>query len=144
MLRQLLITVVLIIPTVAFSDPIVFICERPAWGDKSGCGPNNTHSTYAFHVETNDFRLKNPDYTFQLRHGCEVEKARRIRFHYRVIDNEIHFRYQRPLGNTAGWSTIRLDRDTLVAEMVGVSNGPILKCRQEESESWIINNPTFR
>jgi hypothetical protein len=128
----------------ALAEPIVFVCERPVWGDKQGCGPNNTHSTYAFHVETNDFRLKRPHYTLQARSGCEIKKAARIRFNYQVSGDEILFQYIQPIGQWGRFYTVRLNQNSLIAELGGVRESALMRCEVKESESWIINNPQFR
>ncbi|MEE4294027.1 MAG: hypothetical protein V2I79_08640 [Xanthomonadales bacterium] len=36
--------------TTALAGPVLFTCERPAWGDKQGCGESNAYETYTFYT----------------------------------------------------------------------------------------------
>jgi len=132
----------------ALADPIVYVCERPAWEGEKGCGPNNTYYTYAFHVETDDLLLtkddpkyKRPTYAFQMSKSCDVSRGSRRGYFFSVAEESLTFWVNlNPAGASyaGSWSKVKLDRENMTAVMDGVKKSPFLNCRKEESESWII------
>lgn len=147
MIRTFVATLSLVISTLSFADPIVYVCERPAWEGVKGCGPNNTYYTYAFHLESDDLKINKgdqgyraPGYMFQMKKGCDIEKGTRHALGYTVQEDYLTFWVT--LVPTAmyssAWSRVRLDRETLTAEMDGVEHSPFLTCRQGASEDWIV------
>jgi len=132
-----LVFLTLIFSSVAFAEPVLYVCERPAWGGKEGCGPNNTYYTYNLFVETDDFNTKNPIYDFQMSKGCDASKANMWNYNYQVNDDTIEFLFnQVPNGAVKSQflSTIKLDRKTMKAVMSKVSHSSELTCRQEPGE----------
>jgi hypothetical protein len=132
-----LVFLTLIFSSVAFAEPVLYVCERPAWGGKEGCGPNNTYYTYNLFVETDDFGKKNPIYDFQMKKGCDASKANMWNYNYIVTDETLQFVFnQVPNGAVKAQfiSTITLDRDSLKAVMTNVSQSKELTCRQEPGE----------
>lgn len=125
---------ILIFCSSAFADPIVYICERPAWEGVEGCGPDSTYSTYKLSVETDDFGKRKPIYGFQVAKGCDASKGARVRRNYEVNEESITFKYylspQKP-------ATIKLDRESMKAVLSRVTKSPELSCRMEEGDdSW--------
>ena len=123
--------------SVAFAEPVLYVCERPAWEGKEGCGPNNTYYTYNLFVETDDFDTKNPIYDFQMGKGCDASKANMWNYHYKVTDEELKFLFNLvPVGAVKAQllSTITIDRKSLKAVMSNVSHSSELTCRQEPGE----------
>ena len=57
--KNLIITMLsLVFSTALLAEPVLYICERPTWGDDEGCGPNKTRYTYAFVIDSEDFSTK--------------------------------------------------------------------------------------
>lgn len=128
---------ILIFCSTAFAEPVLYICERPAWEGKDGCGANNTYYTYNFFVETDDFSKKNPLYDLQKRKGCDASKAAMWSNSYRVNEETITFWFkQQPGGSHYNQltQTIKLDRKTLKAVISKVKHSSELTCRQEKGE----------
>jgi hypothetical protein len=132
----------------AFAEPVVYVCERPAWEGVKSCGPNNTYYTYAFHVDTDDLVLNKddpkydrPTYAFQMRKGCDVSKGGKFGYYYSVTNESLTFWINlAPTGRLYSgiFSRVKLNRENLTAVMDGVKKSPFLTCRMEISESWII------
>jgi len=125
----------LIFCSTAFAEPVLFVCERPAWEGVEGCGPNNTYYTYNLFVETDDFDKEYPIYDFQMSKSCDASKATMWNYNYRVTDEIIEFMFnQVPSGAVKAQflSTITLNRETLKAVMTKVKHGTELTCRKEK------------
>ena len=132
-----LVFLTLFFSSVAFAEPVLYVCERPAWEGKEGCGPNNTYYTYNLFVETDDFDKKNPIYDFQMGKGCDASKEAMWNYHYKVTDEELKFLFNLvPVGAVKAQllSTITIDRKSLKAVMSNVSHSRELTCRQEPGE----------
>lgn len=121
--------------SVAFADPVLYVCERPAWDGVEGCGPNNTYATYKLLVETKDFEKKYSKYTFRGSKGCNADRGRRYKYDYRANGETIKFAFNPRPGstNTTQMSTITLNLDSMRAVMSGVKESPELMCRVEET-----------
>jgi len=117
----------------AMADPVTYICERPAWDGKKGCGPNDTYYTYRLQLDTKDFEHENPEYTFQRKKGCDASKGVKHRYHYSVDDETIAFKFRKEPRSvsTSTWSVIYMDRETLKATMTRVEDSPNLVCHVE-------------
>jgi len=132
-----LVFLALLFSSVTFAEPILYVCERPAWKGKEGCGPNNTYYTYNLFVETDDFGTRNPIYDFQMKKGCDASKANMWNYKYKVTDDTIQFVFnQVPIGAVKAQllSIITLDRNSLKAVMSNVPHSKELTCRQEPGE----------
>jgi hypothetical protein len=133
-LNALLITLIACSP--ALAAPQLYVCERPAWDGKEGCGPNNTYATYTFLVETNDFDKEKPEYVFQGGKGCDVSKKVKYRYHYVVSEDSMTFKFAElpKAPRDKLWTTIKLDRNTMKAVLNDTDNSPELSCRLETPE----------
>ena len=131
-LSALLITLIACSP--ALAAPQLYVCERPAWDGKEGCGTNNTYATYTFRVDTRDFDAEKPEYVFQGGKGCDVSNKTKYRYLYQVTPETIAFKVAGLplLPRDKMWTTIALDRETLKAVMYEVDHSPELTCRIEE------------
>ena len=119
--------------SMAFADPVLYVCERPAWDGVKGCGPNNTYATFKLLVETNDFEKKHSKYTFRGSKGCNADRGRRYKYAYKANGSSIKFAFNPRPGSsgTLQQSTITLDLDSMKALMSGVEESPELMCRVE-------------
>ena len=118
-----------------FAEQILYICERPAWDGKEGCGPNNTYYTYNLLVDTADFDKKKPEYIFQKSKGCDASKASKFDYPYRVTEEDITFAFRHGASGVSHgrpMPTIKMDRETLKAVMSGTQNSPDLTCRRSD------------
>lgn len=134
MSRHIALLMTLALSSTAFAEPVLYVCERPAWEGKEGCGPNNTYYTYNLLVETRNFDDKNPMYTFQMRKGCDASKGRKHRYRYAVNDDAFLFWFKpNPNSHASVMPTIKLDRQSMKAVMSNVDDSPELSCRVEEA-----------
>ena len=135
MSRHIAFLMTLALSTSAFAEPVLYVCERPAWEGKEGCGPNNTYYTYNLLVETRDFDTKRPEYEFRMRKGCDASKGRRQSYPYAVLEDEIVFWFKQTANasNSTAMPTIRLNRESMKAVMSRVEHSPELTCRIEQS-----------
>lgn len=103
------------------AEPVLFICERPTWGNDEGCGPNKTRYTYGFLIDDEDFSPeKSADYVGQLTRpyvcaearGCDLGRTGRQAGNYLRIDSGFLFRmdYGRE---------VELHPDTMQAKILG-------------------------
>ena len=117
-----------------FAGPQLFVCERPAWDGKKGCGSNNTYATYTFLVETGDFDKEKPEYVFQGGKGCDVSKKVKYRYLYAVSDDTITFKFAElpKAPRDKLWTTITIDRQTLKGVLNDAEHSPELSCRVEK------------
>ena len=121
-----------------FAEPVVYVCERPAWDGVKGCGPNNTYYTYRIFVETDDFDHKSPVYELQMSNRCDASRAARWSYNYKVTEETLSFWFKRvPNAPTHGQisSTIKIDRESMRSTMSNVKNSRELNCRQEVGEN---------
>lgn len=127
-----------------FAEPIIYICERPAWEGVEGCGLNNTYHTYGFFVDTDDFdhnadkdsfRYKRPKYVFAKRKGCDLEGAQGDTGTFTVVEEGIIFWFE--LNSMVGGPRSRVDLDTIsmTATMKNVKHSPNLTCEEIKGES---------
>ena len=132
-MKTLVTIATLVFCTSALAESVLYVCERPAWGDHEGCGPNNTYSTHTFKVDTKDFGDDKPIYVYQGGKGCDVSRKEKLRYRYRVDEGEIVFSFALLPHNPRNklWTTITVDRDDLSAVMSGVDDSPRLQCRTE-------------
>lgn len=138
MSKSILVFLTLIFSSAVFAEPVLYVCERPAWGGKEGCGPNNTYYTYNLFVDTDDFSKEKPIYDFQMSKSCDASKASMWNYNYKVTDDTIEFIFNMvPNGAVKSQflSTIKLDRKTLKAVMSNVSHSSELTCRQEPGKN---------
>lgn len=121
--------------SIAFANPVTYVCERPAWDGEEGCGPNNTYATYKLAVETKDFNKKYSKYSFRGSKGCNANRGHRYQYAYRANGDTIKFAFDPSPGSTGTvqMSTITLDLDSMKAVMSGVKHSPELMCRVEAS-----------
>lgn len=142
-----LVFLTLIFSSAVFAEPVLYVCERPAWSGKKGCGPNNTYFTYNLFVETNDFSKDYPTYDFQMSKGCDASNSTMWNYNYIVNDETIEFFFnQVPNGAVKAQflSTIKLDRQTMKAYLSNVPKSNELTCRQEPGENRIPGTPPSR
>lgn len=134
MLRPVAVIPLLLSVSTVLAEPLLYVCERPAWDGKSGCGPNDSYSTHTFLVETRDFGKEQPEYEYRGGKGCEVEKKAAYRYHYRVEPETLTFRFaQLPRApRDKLWTSVTLDRNTMTAVLDGVDHGSELVCRVEK------------
>ena len=130
-----LVLLTLIFCSSAFAEQIVLVCERPAWDDKEGCGPNNTYETYRLSVETDDFNKKGgATYGLQIAKGCDASKATKVRNKYTVTEDTVKFNIESP------YNIIAVDRESLNGTLRSgrTTRSPNLTCDVEEggSEAW--------
>ena len=136
-----------LICSTSFAEPVVYICERPAWEGVKGCGPNNTYYTYTFQVETDDFNgnAKDRVYAFDMKKGCEpptgkIGKA--YNYTFQDEDNSIKFWTQLQPNFPAtsfSFSRVHLDLEFMTAVMDGVIDSQNLTCREETTDPWGIH-----
>lgn len=144
----------LILSSSVFAEPIMYICERPAWDGKKGCGPNNTYYTYGFYVDTdsfdhladkNSFRYKRPKYVSAMRKGCDLEGAQGSTRRFTVTDKGIDFWFS----TEPSWSrsNMKLELDTVTMTAIlsgtGVKHGRELTCEEVKGEA-LINSQHLR
>jgi hypothetical protein len=125
----------LIFCSAAFAKPVTFVCERPAWEGKEGCGNNNTYYTYNLFVETDDFGKEHPVYDFKMGKGCDGPNGAMWTYRYKADDDFIEFLFNEvPTGNVKATflKTIKLNRKTMKAVLSKVEHSPELTCREEE------------
>ena len=100
MIRLKVIALSLLFCTSVFAEPVMYICERPSWGNAEGCGPNNTRFTYGFLINTERFAqgidgggsgAKMWSYVFAENKGCGLDGARGKTAKFRVIDDGFIF-----------------------------------------------------
>jgi hypothetical protein len=128
----------LIFCSAAFAEPVLYVCERPAWEGKEGCGPNNIYYTYNLFVDTDDFHKDKPEYDFQMSKSCDASKAQMWTYTYKVSEETIVFWFnQVPAGRVHSQllSTIKLDRESLKAVLSKVEHSAELTCRKEKGEN---------
>ena len=134
MSRHIAFLMTLALSTTAFAEPVLYVCERPAWDGTDGCGPNNTYATYTMLVDTRDFDDEKPEYVMQAGKGCDVSKKTKYRYHYIVEPETLTFRFaQLPMApRDKMWTGITLERETLKAELAGVDHSSELACKVEK------------
>lgn len=134
MFRPVVAFPLLLTVSTVFAEPLLYVCERPAWDGKAGCGPNDSYSTHTFLVETRDFGDEQPEYVYRGGKGCEVAKKTAYRYHYRVEPETLTFRFaQLPRApRDKLWTSVTLDRNTMAAVLNGVEHGSGLVCHEEK------------
>jgi hypothetical protein len=134
MLRSIIVLAVLLFSASTFAESLLYVCERPAWDGKTGCGPNNTHSTHTFLVDTDDFDDQKPTYVYQGGKGCDVSKKSKFRYQYAVTPEEIIFKYARApyAPREKLWATFTLDRESMTATLSKTDHASELTCRVEK------------
>ena len=133
MSRLLTLVSVLLISSTAFAEQLLYVCERPVWDGTEGCGPNNTHSTYSFQVETRDYRDENPEYILRAGKGCEVSNKQPHSYVYHVEPEALKFEFAN-LPNAPRnklWRSITIDLNTMKGHLSDVDHGSELVCRLE-------------
>ncbi len=121
--------------SIALAEPVLYVCERPAWDGEKGCGPNNTYATYSMQVETDEFDNKYSYYEFRGSKGCDANKGRRYKYNYKANGDVIQFAFKaKPYSSMYSnqVSTITLDLDSMKAVMSRVEDSPELSCRIEQ------------
>jgi hypothetical protein len=135
MFRISVLALALAFSSAAFAEPVLYVCERPAWEGKEGCGPNNTYETYSMLVETEDFGSKHAKYTLRKSKGCDKDKGSKYKYNYTADNGTLLFAfYAKPSSAAMGQgkkSTIKLDLETMTAVMSRVKDSPVLSCRIE-------------
>ena len=118
----------------AFAEPLLYVCERPAWGGKTGCGPNDTYDTHTFLVDTLDFDSEDPTYVYQGGVGCDVSNKAKYRHQYVVTPETIEFHYARlpDAPRDKLWASITVDRETMKGVMSRTNAPNDLNCRVEK------------
>lgn len=100
MTKFFFVAIAAMVSATAFAEPIMFICERPAWEGVTGCGPNNTYYTYGFFADTDNFdhlenkesfRYQRPEYVIAKRKGCSLVGARGAKATFTVKEKVITF-----------------------------------------------------
>ncbi len=134
MKKLLTLTATLVFCTSAFAESLLYVCERPAWEGKDGCGPNNTYATYTMRVDTRDFDDEEPVYVFQAGKGCDVSKKTKYRHLYEVTPEAITFNFAElpKAPRDKLWTTITVDRETMKGVLANAKHSPELACRVEE------------
>ena len=134
MLRSSILLITLLFSASVFAESVLYVCERPAWDGKTGCGPNNTYSTHTFLVDTDDFDSEDPIYVYQGGKGCDVSMKSRFRHQYTVTPDEIVFKYARAPRNPRNklWATFTLNRETMKATLSKTDHASELTCRVEQ------------
>jgi hypothetical protein len=126
----------LVFSSAAFAKPVLYVCERPAWDGKEGCGPDNTYYTYNLFLDTDDFDKDLPVYDFQMKKGCDASEATMWTYQYKAYDDNLEFWFNRvPHGKNSSQliSTIKLDLKTMKAHLSKVENSTELTCREEKA-----------
>ena len=134
MTRFLVFLAALFVTAPVFAEQLLYVCERPVWGDKQGCGPDNdVYSTHTFLVETRDYRDENPQYVYQAGKGCDVGNKQKHTFTYHVNPESLVFEFARLPNNPRDklWAAVTLNLNTMKAVMSEVDNGSELNCRLE-------------
>jgi len=135
MLKTLTAILTLTLCSTALAEPILYVCERPAWDGQEGCGLNNTYATYSMLLDTKDFDHKYAYYTLRSSKGCDANKGRRQKYRYLANDETISFALDLKSRSSIGagrMSTIELDLDSMKAVMSKVKDSPELTCRVGE------------
>ncbi|MEE4218460.1 MAG: hypothetical protein V2I48_12675 [Xanthomonadales bacterium] len=149
MFNLLSLVFLLAITTTVVAEPVIYVCERPAWDSVKGCGPNNTYYTYAFYTDTevvrNDiqadkksFRYQKPEYVFAMRKGCDLNNARPKVEKFEATDNEIRFGFAQMYSQSvSAYETAKLDLETMTARLQKVKHNPELNCTAFIGEKMI-------
>lgn len=135
MLRIPTVILTLAFCSTALADPVLYVCERPAWDGHEGCGPNNTYATYKLLFDDRDFNKKYSEYTFRGAKGCNADKGRRSTYSFKANDESIMFAFKTNPYSSKGSqdiSTITVDRDSMKAVLSNVKDSPELTCKIEE------------
>ncbi|MEE4294855.1 MAG: hypothetical protein V2I79_12915 [Xanthomonadales bacterium] len=134
MLRSIIVLITLLFSASTLAESVLYVCERPAWDGKTGCGPNNTYSTHTFLVDTDDFDDEKPIYVYQGGKGCDVSKKSRFRHHYAVTPENFVFKYARAprAPRDKLWATFTLDRESMTATLSKTKHASELTCRVEK------------
>ena len=125
------------------AEPIVYICERPAWGDHEGCGPKNTYHTYGFWVDTENFDTaadkatflyREPKYIYTQFQGCEPEKVYENKGQFTATDTGFTFWLGKAVTNT---QKVELDTITMTAQLKGhrIKHNPDLTCEEVKGDA---------
>ena len=141
--------VLLAVSTAVNAEPVLYLCERPAWDAGKGCGPNNTYYTYAFYTDTeiiqsdiqadkDSFRYQLPEYVFAMRKGCDIERARPRLENFEATEGEISFNFaQMQSQSMRAYETAILDLESMTATLQKVTRSSVLKCNALVGESII-------
>ena len=139
MKKQITAVFCLVLCTVAVAEPVMYICERPTWGDDEGCGPNKTRYSYALLVDSDDFSSQETgsdsdtpmrNFMFAEARGCDLSRERGNTGQY--FQTERGFLFQ-----TNSWGReIDLHTDTMQAKLFGpgVRQNPYLTCTELRGE----------
>lgn len=141
--------VLLAVSTAVNAEPVLYICERPAWDSVNGCGSNNTYYTYAFYTDTEaiqseiqadkkSFRYQSPEYVFAMRKGCDIEKAQPRLEKFRATEGEISFSFAQMYSHSmSAYETAVLDLESMTATLKKATRSPELECNALIGERMI-------
>lgn len=120
------------------AEPIMFVCERPTWGDDEGCGPNKTRYTYGFLIDDEDFspersaayenKARRP-YAYAEARGCDLARTSGKAGEYLRTDKG--FLFLLDFGRE-----VELHPDTMQAKLFGnaVKHSPYMSCTAHVGE----------
>ena len=142
-MKNLIITMLsLVFSTALLAEPVLYICERPTWGDDEGCGPNKTRYTYAFVIDSEDFSTKKRNgndsnentraYTWAETRGCDLSRSPGKEGQYLVTDKGFMF----GMGRRGYGREVEMHTDSMQAKLLGASvkNSPFMTCTEYSGE----------
>ena len=136
MKNQIFAILALALSTAVMAEPVLYICERPTWGNDEGCGPNKTRYSYAFLIDSEDFgaeatgvdsdKLTRANVWAETR-GCDLSRAPGKEGKYLVTDKGFLF----ILSGRGGYGReVELHTDSMQAKILGASvkKSPYMSC----------------
>jgi len=141
-MKKLIIAILsLVLSTAVLADPVLYICERPTWGDDEGCGPNKTRYTYAFVIDSEDFSTEKTGndsnehtrpYTWAETRGCDLSQSPGKGGQYLVTNKGFLF----GMGRYGYGREVELHTDSMQAKLLGssVKNSPYMTCTEYSGE----------
>ena len=135
MKKQITFILILSMCAPVMAEPVLYVCERPTWGNDEGCGHNKTRYSYALLIDRQDFSTQQtgagPDretreFVFAEARGCDLSRARGTMGRYYRTDKGFYF-------ITESWGRdIELHTDSMQAMLIGaaVKKNPLMTCTE--------------
>lgn len=113
----------------------LYVCERPAWDGKEGCGPNNTYSTHNFLIGQGFVDDEKLEYEYQGGKGCDISKKVKYDYRYEETEDTITFVFAELPKSPRNrlWKTVEIDKKTMKGTLSDVDHGAELNCRVEQA-----------
>lgn len=140
MARIVLVLIILFTCTTAFAGPVLFICERPNWSDKKGCGPSNVYDTYTFYTyaeailedqaaDKETRRYLRPQHVFTKATNCDGTEGQPSIGRFEV-DGQLMTLWLGDVRKGDGLvaAKVVLNMGSLKAELSGAEHGSALSC----------------